>query len=167
MFGIICLIVYNSFYFWIIYWLVNIFFCYAVEFPKKPNNDGWEIMKLWTDSKINNGEVMMQRTSIRFLKDIPVRAVWNEGSSKWCFALRNRGDVGQKLESAFVLDQDKNRKNELSTNCRQLKIKSEWRPVLEKALHKVVDFMQGSFYIYCHKEWGADLELAPGNVKTN
>ena len=61
------------------------------------------------------------KTSIRFFDDIPVRAVWDEQSSKWCAA-----DIAEALtkskNSRSYWNAVKRRKPELSTICRQLKL---------------------------------------------
>ena len=65
----------------------------------------------------------MIKTSIRFFDDIPVRAVWDEQSSKWWFCA---ADVAEALtnskSSRSYWNAVKRRKPELSTNCRQLKL---------------------------------------------
>ena len=65
----------------------------------------------------------LQKTSIRFFNDVAVRSVWDEESAKWwCSAM----DIVEALTGSknprsywYAL---KKRKNELSTNCRQLKL---------------------------------------------
>ncbi len=65
------------------------------------------------------------KTSIRFFQDIPVRAVWNEETSKWWFCAM---DIAQALTKSTnprsYWNALKRRKNELSTICRQLKLKA-------------------------------------------
>ena len=67
----------------------------------------------------------MQKTSIRFFENIPVRAVWDEETSKWWFCA---ADVAQALTKSknprSYWNKIKSRKNELSTICRQLKLKA-------------------------------------------
>ena len=67
----------------------------------------------------------MQKTSIRFFEDIPVRAVWDEESSKWWFCAT---DVAEALTKSAnprsYWNKIKSRKPELSTICRQLKLKA-------------------------------------------
>ena len=68
----------------------------------------------------------MIKTSIRFFDDVPVRAVWDENESKWFFAA---------VDVAFALTDSKNprsywnaiknRRPQLSTICRQLKLTSK------------------------------------------
>ena len=65
----------------------------------------------------------MIKTSIRFFDDIPVRAVWDEQSSKWWFCA---ADIAEELtkskNSRSYWNAVKRRKPELSTICRQLKL---------------------------------------------
>ena len=66
-----------------------------------------------------------QKTSIRFFEDIPVRAVWDEESSKWWFCAADIAEALTKSKNPrSYWNKIKNRKNELSTNCRQLKLKA-------------------------------------------
>ena len=67
----------------------------------------------------------MQKTSIRFFEDIPVRAVWNEKSSKWWFCAADIAEALTKSKNPrSYWNKTKSRKNELSTICRQLKLKA-------------------------------------------
>ena len=67
----------------------------------------------------------MQKTSIRFFEDVPVRAVWDEDSSKWWFCAM---DIAEALTKSAnprsYWNKIKSRKPELSTICRQLKLKA-------------------------------------------
>ena len=66
-----------------------------------------------------------QKTSIRFFEDIPVRAVWDEESSKWWFCAADIAEALTKSKNPrSYWNKIKNRKNELSTICRQLKLKA-------------------------------------------
>ncbi len=67
----------------------------------------------------------VQKTSIRFFEDIPVRAVWDEESSKWWFCAADIAEALTKSKNPrSYWNKIKNRKNELSTICRQLKLKA-------------------------------------------
>ncbi len=67
----------------------------------------------------------MQKTSIRFFEDIPVRAVWDEKSSKWWFCATDIAEALTKSKNPRLYwNKTKSRKNELSTICRQLKLKA-------------------------------------------
>ena len=67
----------------------------------------------------------MQKTSIRFFEDIPVRAVWDEESSKWWFCAVDIAEALTKSKNPrSYWNKIKSRKNELSTICRQLKLKA-------------------------------------------
>ena len=67
----------------------------------------------------------MQKTSIRFFEDIPVRAVWDEESSKWWFCAADITEALTKSKNPrSYWNKIKSRKNELSTICRQLKLKA-------------------------------------------
>ena len=65
----------------------------------------------------------MIKTSIRFFDDIPVRAVWNEETSKWWFCAV---DIAEALTASKsprkYWNTLKNRNSQLSSNCRQLKL---------------------------------------------
>ena len=68
---------------------------------------------------------MQQKTSIRFFEDIPVRAVWDEESSKWWFCAADIAEALTKSKNPrSYWNKIKSRKNELSTICRQLKLKA-------------------------------------------
>ena len=67
----------------------------------------------------------MQKTSIRFFEDIPVRAVWDEDSSKWWFCATDIVEAMTKSTNPrSYWNKIKSRKPELSTICRQLKLKA-------------------------------------------
>ncbi len=67
----------------------------------------------------------MQKTSIRFFEDVPVRAVWDEESSKWWFCATDIAEALTKSKNPrSYWNKIKNRKNELLTICRQLKLKA-------------------------------------------
>jgi cell filamentation protein len=67
----------------------------------------------------------MRKTSIRFFEDIPVRAVWDEESSKWWFCAADIAEALTKSKNPrSYWNKIKSRKNELSTICRQLKLKA-------------------------------------------
>ena len=67
----------------------------------------------------------MQKTSIRFFEDIPVRAVWDDESSKWWFCATDIAEALTKSKNPrSYWNKIKSRKTELSTICRQLKLKA-------------------------------------------
>ena len=67
--------------------------------------------------------IKMIKTSIRFFDDIPVRAVWDEQSSKWWFCAADIAEALTKSKnSRSYWNAVKRRKPELSTICRQLKL---------------------------------------------
>ena len=67
----------------------------------------------------------MLKTSIRFFEDIPVRAVWNDDTSKWWFCAMDIAEALTKSSNPrSYWNALKRRKNELSTICRQLKLKA-------------------------------------------
>lgn len=67
----------------------------------------------------------MQKTSIRFFEDVPVRAVWDEDSSKWWFCAMDIAEALTKSNSPRKYWNNlKTRKSELSSICRQLKLKA-------------------------------------------
>ncbi len=68
---------------------------------------------------------LCKKTSIRFFEDIPVRAVWDEKSSKWWFCAADIAEALTKSKNPrSYWNKTKSRKNELSTICRQLKLKA-------------------------------------------
>lgn len=67
----------------------------------------------------------MPKTSIRFFENIPVRAVWDEESSRWWFCAVDIAEALTKSKNPrSYWNKIKSRKNELSTICRQLKLKA-------------------------------------------
>ena len=68
----------------------------------------------------------MQKTSIRFFENIPVRAVWEEETSKWwCCAVDVAEALTKSKNPRSYWNKIKSRKSELSTICRQLKLKAK------------------------------------------
>ena len=69
--------------------------------------------------------LIMRKTSIRFFEDIPVRLIWDEDTSKWWFCAM---DVAEALTHSKnprkYWNTLKSRKTELSSICRQLKLKA-------------------------------------------
>ena len=69
--------------------------------------------------------ISMLKTSIRFFEDIPVRAVWDDDTSKWWFCAMDIAEALTKSSNPrSYWNALKRRKNELSTICRQLKLKA-------------------------------------------
>ena len=67
----------------------------------------------------------MKKTSIRFFEDIPVRAVWDEESSKWWFCAADIAEALTKSKNPRVYWATVKRRNsELFANCKQLKLKA-------------------------------------------
>ena len=65
----------------------------------------------------------MIKTSIRFFEDIPVRAVWDEGTSKWWFCAVDIAEALTKSKRPRTYwSAIKHRNPQLSTICRQLKL---------------------------------------------
>lgn len=65
----------------------------------------------------------MLKTSIRFFEDIPVRAVWDNDTSKWWFCAMDIAEALTKSKNPrSYWNAIKRRKSELSTICRQLKL---------------------------------------------
>ena len=65
----------------------------------------------------------MIKTSIRFFDDIPVRAVWNEETSKWWFCAVDIAEALTNTKNPRVYwAQFKRRNSELITICKQLKL---------------------------------------------
>ena len=68
----------------------------------------------------------MQKTSIRFFEDIPVRAVWDEESSKWWFCAMDIAEALTKSKNPRVYWATVKRRNsELIAICKQLKLKAK------------------------------------------
>lgn len=69
---------------------------------------------------------MANKTSMRFFEDVPVRAVWDEDSSKWWFCAMDISEALTKTKSPRKYwNTIKTRKSELSSICRQLKLKAK------------------------------------------
>ena len=67
----------------------------------------------------------MIKTSIRFFEEVPVRAVWDDESSKWWFCATDIAEALTKSKNPrSYWNKIKSRKSELSTICRQLKLKA-------------------------------------------
>ena len=67
----------------------------------------------------------MIKTSIRFFEEVPVRAVWDDDSSKWWFCATDIAEALTKSKNPrSYWNKIKSRKSELSTICRQLKLKA-------------------------------------------
>lgn len=65
----------------------------------------------------------MIKTSIRFFEDIPVRAVWDEETSKWWFCATDVAEALTKSKNPrSYWNAIKRRNTQLSTICRQLKL---------------------------------------------
>ena len=63
----------------------------------------------------------MRKTSIRFFEDIPVRAVWDEESSKWWFCAADIAEALTKSKNPRVYWATvKRRSDQLFANCKQL-----------------------------------------------
>ena len=68
----------------------------------------------------------MNKTSIRFFEDVPVRAVWDDESSKWWFCAMDIAEALTKTKNPRKYwNTIKTRKSELSSICRQLKLKAK------------------------------------------
>lgn len=68
---------------------------------------------------------MTQKTSIRFFENVPVRAVWNEESSKWWFCAMDIAEALTKSKNPRnYWAKFKSRHDELMTICHQLKLKA-------------------------------------------
>ena len=67
--------------------------------------------------------IKMIKTSIRFFDDIPVRAVWDEQSSKWWFCAADIAEALTKSKNPRTYwSQFKRRNPQLITICKQLKL---------------------------------------------
>lgn len=67
----------------------------------------------------------MRKTSIRFFEDVPVRAVWDEESSKWWFCAVDVAEALTKTANPRVYWATiKRRNSELIAICKQLKMKA-------------------------------------------
>ncbi|SDB58277.1 cell filamentation protein [Ruminococcaceae bacterium FB2012] len=68
----------------------------------------------------------MQKTSIRFFEDIPVRAVWDDKSSKWWFCAMDIAEALTKTKNSRVYWATIKRRNpQLIAICKQLKLKAK------------------------------------------
>lgn len=68
----------------------------------------------------------MQETSIRFFEGIPVRAIWDEDSAGWWFcAVDITEALTKSTNPRSYWNALKRRKSELSTICRQLKLRAK------------------------------------------
>ena len=68
----------------------------------------------------------MQKTSIRFFENIPVRAVWDDESSKWRFCAADIAEALTKSKNPRVYWATlKRRSSELFAICKQLKLKAK------------------------------------------
>ena len=68
----------------------------------------------------------MRKTSIRFFENIPVRAVWEEESSKWFFCATDIAEALTKSKNPRVYWATIKRRNpELIAICKQLKLKAK------------------------------------------
>lgn len=68
----------------------------------------------------------MNKTSIRFFEDVPVRAVWDNDSAKWWFCAMDIAEALTKTKNPRKYwNTIKTRKSELSSICRQLKLKAK------------------------------------------
>ena len=67
----------------------------------------------------------MQKTSIRFFEDIPVRAVWDDESAKWWFCASDIAQALTKSKNPRVYWATLKRRNtQLIAICKQLKLKA-------------------------------------------
>ncbi len=69
---------------------------------------------------------MANKTSLRFFENIPIRAVWDEESSKWWFRTMDIAEALTKSKNPRKYwNTIKTRKHQLSSICRQLKLKAK------------------------------------------
>ena len=67
----------------------------------------------------------LQKTSIRFFNGVAVRSVWDEENSKWwCAAMDIVEALTESKNPRSYWNKIKSRKSELSTICRQLKLRA-------------------------------------------
>ncbi len=67
-----------------------------------------------------------QKTSIRFFENIPVRAVWDNNSSKWCYCAMDICEALTKSANPRVYWATIKRRNpQLIAICKQLKLKAK------------------------------------------
>ena len=65
----------------------------------------------------------MLKTSVRFFEDVPVRAVWDNETSKWWYAAADIAEALTKSKNPRVYwAQFKRRNAQLITICKQLKL---------------------------------------------
>ena len=68
----------------------------------------------------------MRKTSMRFFENIPLRAVWEEDSSKWFFCATDIAEALTKSNNPRVYWATIKRRNpELIAICKQLKLKAK------------------------------------------
>ena len=68
----------------------------------------------------------MIKTSIRFFEDIPVRAVWDDDTSKWWFCAMDIAEALTKSSNPRVYWATMKRRNtQLIAICKQLKLKEK------------------------------------------
>ena len=69
---------------------------------------------------------MTHKTSIRFFETVPVRAVWDEETTKWWFCATDIAEALTKSKKPRKYwNTIKTRKSQLSSICRQLKLKAK------------------------------------------
>ena len=69
---------------------------------------------------------MANKTSIRFFEDVPVRAVWDDGSAKWWFCAMDIAEALTKSTNPRVYWATVKRRNpQLIAICKQLKLKAK------------------------------------------
>ena len=67
----------------------------------------------------------MIKTSIRFFENVPVRAVWDEDTSKWWFCATDITEALTKSKNPRMYWATVKRRNpQLFANCKQLKLKA-------------------------------------------
>ena len=67
--------------------------------------------------------MQIRKLSIRFFEDVPIRAIWDEETSKWWFCAVDIVEAVVKSKNPRIYwNAAKRRKPELSTICRQLKL---------------------------------------------
>lgn len=75
---------------------------------------------------VSEREEPMIKTSIRFFEDIPVRAVWEEQTSKWWFCAADIAEALTKSKNPrSYWNVIKRRNPQLSTICRQLRLRQK------------------------------------------
>ncbi len=96
----------------------------------------------------------MIKTSIRFFDNIPVRAVWDDESSRWWFCAV---DIAEALTSSKsprkYWNTVKSRNPQLSSICRQLKLAAkDGKMYLTDSINNREIFMKGIDYSYYYEE---------------